>query len=360
VARPNGTGAARIGDDSVLTPGDVEILGALRDGYVQRSEGGTLGPLDRAWSDERELALYDAVFGARIGWKWDAVLAEIATRAIEPPAGTILDWGCGSGVASRAWLRAFGSAGARVRLHDHAADSRAFAARALRAEHPAADVAEVEAVPDAAIDVLLVSHVLSELDEAAFEALLAVAARARFVSWVEPGAKPIARRLVEARERLRGAHAVLAPCTHDGACPLAAPERARDWCHHHAAPPQVAFTTRLWNQVARELGIDLRSLPYAFLVLGRGPRREHEADAARVLGRPRVEKGRALLDVCSADGVRVLRYLERLDKATFRGFERAPTAARLHRVQAEGERITAFLPLAPPPPWRPAGIAPPA
>jgi hypothetical protein len=275
VARPDARDprAGAIGNDALLAPDDLAILAALRDGYVARSENGLLGPLERVWSGERELALYDAVFGARIGWKWDAVLREIRQRSIVPPRGTILDWGAGTGVAARAWLREFGASGARVLLHDHAAAARAHAARALRAEHPAAEVVELEAPPDAPVDVLLASHVISELDEPAFDELLELASRARFVAWVEPGAKPIARRLVAARERLARVLVPLAPCPHDGACPLHDAGRAKDWCHHVAAPPQVAFTTRLWAQVARELAIDLRSLAYSFVVLGRGPRR---------------------------------------------------------------------------------------
>ncbi|MBL8860896.1 MAG: hypothetical protein JNK02_02705, partial [Planctomycetes bacterium] len=339
-----------IGTDATLAPADIALLFALRDGYVARSEGGLSGPLERTWSSARELALYDATFGARIGWKWRAVLAELSLRAITPPRGTILDWGSGTGVASRAWIDALGAQGQRVLLHDHSAASRAFAAHALRARHPALEVVELEAPPAEPVDVLLASHVISELEDRDFDRLVDLGTRARFVVWVEPGAKPLARRLVEARERLRTALAVLAPCTHHAACPLAAPERARDWCHHLAAPPPEAFTTRLWNQVARELGIDLRSLPYSFLVLGRGPERDHGPDAARILGRPRVEKGRALLDVCSAEGVRVLRFLERLDKGAFRAFERAPQSPRLHRLRAEALRVTACEPLPVPAP----------
>ncbi len=338
-------------NDSTLHPDDIAILAALRDGYVARSEGGFHGPLDAGWTSPRELALYDATFGARIGWKWRAVVAEIALRAIQPPRGTLLDWGCGTGIAARAWLEAFGADGMRVLLVDTSSTARAYAAAKLRERWPGLEVVELAATPKDPVDLLLASHVISELEDEAFDGLVDLAHRSRFVAWVEPGSKQISRRLIEAREKLRGTLTVLAPCTHVERCGLASVDRSRDWCHHLAAPPPEAFTTRLWNQVARELRIDLRSLPYSFLVLGRGPKRVEAPDAARIIGRPRVEKGRALLDVCRAEGVSVLRFLERMDKETFRSFSTWPTAPRLHRVRETEARIDEFGPLEAPPPW---------
>ena len=61
------------------------------------------------WCDERDLASYDATFAQRIGWKWDYVLAELRRRGWTPPRGTLLDWGCGSGIAGRAFLDHFGA-----------------------------------------------------------------------------------------------------------------------------------------------------------------------------------------------------------------------------------------------------------
>lgn len=351
--------------DEGLTQADLRALKDLRDRYLARSEGGEHSPLEQGWFGPRELALYDATFGARIGWKWRAVLKEVALRAITPPRGTILDWGCGTGVASRAWIEAHGPEGQSVLLWDASHAAQEFAAQKLRARWPALDVQLLHAPPPAAgseaPDVLLASHVLSELDDPAFDALVDLAAKARFVTWVEPGSHAISRRLILARERLRGAAdgsgdelAVLAPCTHANICGLLAANHARDWCHHLAQPAPEAFTTRLWNQVARELGIDLRSLPYSFLVMGRGERREPDPRDARILGRPRVEKGRALLDVCREDGVSTLRFLERMDKVWFRRLQDAPEQARLHRIEDAEGRVERLDELPVPPPWRAA------
>ena len=54
------------------------------------------------WSDTALLDDYDRTFGARIRWKWEFVLDELAQLGWRAPAGLVLDWGCGTGVASRA------------------------------------------------------------------------------------------------------------------------------------------------------------------------------------------------------------------------------------------------------------------
>ncbi|MGC3961385.1 MAG: hypothetical protein QM813_26700 [Verrucomicrobiota bacterium] len=69
---------------------------------------GTAGATDY-WQSEADLAAYDATFAQRIGWKWDFVLGELQRRDWAPPRGELLDWGCGSGVAGRAFLDHFGT-----------------------------------------------------------------------------------------------------------------------------------------------------------------------------------------------------------------------------------------------------------
>ena len=54
----------------------------------------------RYWTDRRDIELYDRIFGARIGWKWDAVLDEMEARHGLPEVKTVIDWGTGTGVAA--------------------------------------------------------------------------------------------------------------------------------------------------------------------------------------------------------------------------------------------------------------------
>jgi hypothetical protein len=265
------------------------------------------------------------------------VLDDMERRGIEPPLGTLVDWGAGTGIATRAWLARFAGREWDVRLVERSAAARGFARERIAAEHPAATIGERACAEP---DVLLVSHVLDELDEQGRDELVELARASRFVVWVESGAKGTARALSELRERLLDVHTPLAPCPHANACGVLAAGKEGDWCHHFARPAPEAFTTRHWALFSREMGIDMRSLPYSYLVLARkSAGAEAPAGRARILGRPEILKGRARLDVCEADGVRTLTFLERTDKKLFRALADAAGTDLLVRLDVEGDRI---------------------
>lgn len=295
------------------------------------------GDAEVYWDSPEELALYDETFAQRIGWKWDAVLEELRRRGRMPGGATVLDWGCGTGIASRRLLAAR-SGFERVFLWDHSRAAVEFARERLNAEHPGIEVhAELPAEP---ADVLLVSHVLDELDEARLEPLLELAARAAAVLWVEPGSKRTSRRLGELRARLLASHDVLAPCTHQAACGALAGEDA--WCHFFARPPQAVYTEGKWAEFGRELGIDLRALPYSFLALARRGTFVLDGPGARLLARPRLTRGRAEFELCDADGVRHVDFLQRTDKRLFKALDDVAGGPWLFDATLEGTRVTAL------------------
>ena len=83
---------------------------------------------------------------------------------------------------------------------------------------------------------------------------------------------------------------------------MLAAENAPHWCHHFGRVPSHVFQDSGWAQFGRELGIDLRSLPYSFLVLSRTPSPEAPG-AARIIGAPREAKGRMEILACDSSGV---------------------------------------------------------
>lgn len=297
------------------------------------------------WRAPRDLEIYDATLGERIRWKWNAVLDELDALGFAAPRGLVVDYGCGSGVATRAWLAQHTSSAERVLLLDRSPLARAHARASLAAQHPGLAVEEASEWPAGLeADVLLASHVLPELHGEGLESLLEAMGAARCVAWVEPGERATARKLSAQRERLRATHRALAPCPHDAACGALAPGRERDWCHFQGAPPPEVHTNASWRAFGQSLGIDLRALPYAYLVLARRgePARELPAGLARLLGRPRIEKGRALLQLCREGGLADLQYLQRLDKALFRELMDAAGRRWLLELAAEGTRIQAL------------------
>src|SRR3954463_1586460 len=112
---------------------DWEILDRLREKFISGAAGE--GPY---WHTITDLECYDFTYGERIGWKWDAVLRELRARGGTPPAGgTLFDWGCGSGIAGRRVLEAFGANSfSRLALHDHSELALDFAAHRARQAFP--------------------------------------------------------------------------------------------------------------------------------------------------------------------------------------------------------------------------------
>lgn len=321
---------------------DLAALHILRDELLA-IEGRPPGtPAPRYWLTLRDFELYDEFFGARIGWKWVAVLDELEARGRARPAAKILDWGCGTGIASRAWL-ARNSGAERLVLWDRDADARTFARERVAAEHPDLEIVEAARPPedtDDEIDLLLLSHVLDELDEGEVDGVLSLARRARTVLWVEPGSRVTSRRLGVLRDELLPDFDVLGPCTHRATCGMLAEGMDRHWCHFFARPAPEAFTDGRWVEFGRSLGIDLRSVPYSFLALARSGEAEVNESGARLLGRPRVQRGRALLDVCDAGGVHEVMMLQRLDKPLFKQLERTAGESWVLDLELEGERVT--------------------
>jgi hypothetical protein len=247
---------------------DWNALDRLRGLFLARDAAAN-GPY---WQNHDTLAAYDATYAERIGWKWDALLRELRLRRWAPPAGTVLlDYGCGSGVAGRRVLAAFGPTHfSALALHDHSPEAVHFAS--ARAAESFPDLARQNFDP-ARPFTLVVSHVLNELPPAAREELVALANAAAAVLWIEPGTHADSHALATLRDQLRTQHRIIAPCTHRERCPLFADGNARDWCHQFAEPPTGVQNRADWVRFAQRAGLDLRSQAYSCLVLERGENR---------------------------------------------------------------------------------------
>jgi ribosomal protein RSM22 (predicted rRNA methylase) len=274
---------------------ELATLRKLRERFLT----GRAGEADY-WRSEGDLALYDATFAERIGWKWDAVLRELAARGWQPRSRTVLDWGCGSGVAGRRVLARWPQIES-LALHDRSPLAVWFAMEKARALYPGVRVSKAEAHL-ASETLLVLSHVINELPSSVYARVLDLVRQVNEVIWVEAGTHADSRRLIEVRETLRAEFTPVAPCTHRASCGLLAPKNAVHWCHYFAAPPSSVFQDARWAEWGREMGIDLRSLPYSFLVLERnapsGP-----ASFSRVIGEPRERNGYLKVLSCQEEGV---------------------------------------------------------
>lgn len=285
-----------------ITLGDWKRLHALRDRFLTDAT-------EDYWT-ARDLALYDAVFAPRIGWKWDAALASATRAGWRPRSAQLLDWGCGTGIAARAVAAWSGICTAQV--FDQSPLAAAFARDRLRAAGITAHIhASPEAIPPGTL--LVLSHVLGELRPDEADKLAAFAASADEILWVEPGSRDISRRLSRVRDTLlQTDHQLLAPCTHQHACPMLTPENERHWCHFFAPPPTEVFQSPFWREVSLRLGIDLRALPYSFLATSRIATTALPANAERLIGHPRELKAHCKLLCCGTVGL-VERTLQKRD-----------------------------------------------
>ena len=339
---------------------DWAALDRLRELFLAGSGAGA-----DYWTSPADLANYEFTYAQRIGWKWDAVLRELALRGWTPPPDRpLIDWGCGSGMAGRRVLEFFGKDSfVALRVCDHSTLAMEFAADTARQAFPGlrvevsertgpeagataiplGDVATAEAVAPAAPGILVISHVLNELNEAGGRALRESLDRADAVLWVEPGTHADSRALIAMREALREQFVVVAPCTHQAGCGLRAAENERHWCHHFAPPPPGLQADGDWVRFAQRAGIDLRSVPYSFLVLERRGLRARVPGVlpdgwSRILGGTRIYKGYAKVLGCQADGVRD-RMLQKRDAPELFKALKAGRADPLHRWDGDGERI---------------------
>lgn len=337
---------------------DWTALDRLRDGFLQGTAAH--GPYWRSLSD---LEHYNVTYGERIGWKWDAVLRELKLRGWNPlialgatPApGTsmtaptvkfsLADWGCGSGVAGRRVIDAWGADHvSQLLVRDHSSLAQEYAIAQARRQYPGLSVGELQ--PSSLFDVLVISHVLNELSPEARGELLLLARRAKAILWVEPGTHAVSRDLVSIREQLRSEFSVVAPCTHRERCGLLAAENAPHWCHYFAPPPPAIYADSDWVKFGQRAGIDLRSLPYSFLVLTKTMPGDVAAGsgAARVIGDPRHYKGFAKLLSCDESGVSDLTLQKRDEPALFKALKRGG-GLPLYQWSRERDRIKQARPL---------------
>lgn len=331
---------------------DWSALDRLRAGFLSGSAAN--GPY---WQSASDLAAYDLTYAERIGWKWDALLRELTLRNWKPLAGTtLIDWGCGSGIAGRRVLAAFGQTHFNA-LHvwDHSEHARTFAATKARETFPSLPLSALPSDPSSQLSALssglsgytlVLSHVFNELSADQRTALLKLVSGAQAVLWIEPGTHADSRTLAAVRDQLRnGPHHIVAPCTHRETCPLFLAANERDWCHFFAPPPPGIQNDSNWVRWSHRAGLDLRSQAYSCLVIELSALSSQlPAQHARVLGRPEVFKPYARFLACDATGLHWLELSKRTDPALIKRLDKNPPVP-LYALTHDGHQVTSMTPL---------------
>ena len=177
--------------------------------------------------------------------------------------------------------------------------------------------------PDGAVDVILASNVLCELERGADASLRADRIAALVHRWgrglasdghlllIEPALKSTARALQQQRARfLAVGFSVVAPCTHRSSCPLLVDEN--DWCHEDRA---ISLPSAL-IPIARAAGLHFEGLTFSYLLVTRAPLTPGR-ELGRVVAPTREAKGKRALTICFAlpdDNEGTVGLYERLDR----------------------------------------------
>jgi ribosomal protein RSM22 (predicted rRNA methylase) len=220
---------------------------------------------------------------------------------------TLLDAGAGPGGGSWAAREAWPSLHAITWL-DASAPFLALAARLAGGELPAtATRGDLTAGGFPHADLVLASYALAEIAPA-HQAKLARdlwAATDGVLALVEPGTPAGYGRLLAARDVLidEGA-AILAPCPHHAACPLAAP----DWCHFSVRLPRSRD-----HRLAKGADAPFEDEKFAYLLAAR-PGIAPAPRTARILARPKAAKPGIDLKLCTETGALEPRHVPRRDK----------------------------------------------
>ena len=159
-------------------------------------------------------------------------------------------------------------------------------------------------------DLVVASYALAEIAPAKQAATVSAlwASTEGMLVLVEPGTPAGYARILAARETLIAAGgAILAPCPHNQACPLVAP----DWCH---------FSQRLArsrdHRLAKGAEVPFEDEKFSYLVAAR-PGVQILAPTPRVLAPPHMAKPGIDLKLCTLDGRAEATFVPRRDKPAY-------------------------------------------
>jgi ribosomal protein RSM22 (predicted rRNA methylase) len=229
------------------------------------------------------------------------VLTDVASRGLAPRS--LLDLGGGTGAAAWAAAGAFATLES-VTVLDQVEDALALGRDLVAdASSPALTGATFRravagAWPDLEADLVTVSYVLSELDEARQDALVADAMRrGRAVVVAEPGTPDGYARVLRVRSALLAAGwTLIGPCPHSTECPLA----QGDWCHFAARVSRSAEHRRIKGA---ELSYEDEKFSWvAAAAPGVLEPVMTEEGSGRILRHPLKRKGFVEFQVCRPDG----------------------------------------------------------
>jgi ribosomal protein RSM22 (predicted rRNA methylase) len=243
------------------------------------------------------------------------VFAEAARMAPRFAPNSLLDAGAGTGAASWAASELWPGLGAITWL-DASPPFLALAEQLAAEGPPALKAAEARRAdltspgPWPKAHLVAASYALAEIAPNRQTSVIAElwAACEGVLALVEPGTPAGYGRILAARTALiEAGAAILAPCPHAAACPLA----GEDWCHFSVRLPRSRD-----HRVAKGADVPFEDERFSYLVAAR-PGIAAAARRPRVLAPPRVSKPGIALKLCGMDGRVESRLISKRDKPAY-------------------------------------------
>jgi ribosomal protein RSM22 (predicted rRNA methylase) len=294
-----------------LTAGSAKELQAAAAALSERYRAG----VPDAIGSERDVLAYAAT---RLPATFAAVAAALRAVAEQRPGwspASVLDAGAGPGTAAWAAAVTWPQIASVRHLERDRRMTALGAELSAAARHPALraggwEQADLTGEWQAEADLVVAAYCLNEMPEPERAGVVTRlwAAAVDTLVIVEPGTPAGYGIILEARTRLIGdGGRVVAPCTHDGPCPLSG--REGDWCHFS----QRLARSRL-HRLIKGGDAPFEDEKFSYIALSR---QAAARDWGRVIRHPFVQPGAITLEICSEAGARAT-VVTRRDRAAFR------------------------------------------
>ena len=314
----------------------MELPPALRDAVDAALEGASTAALAEAsamLSQRYRSELRDGRFhvseddaaraylAARLPATFAAVRAAMAEAELRMPdfrPKSLLDLGAGPGTAMWAARDTWPTIDTTLMVEGSPTMRRwgetlAASAAPFQREWRAADFTKGKLAVDPH-DLVTIAYVLDELEFGVRSALIEAAwqATGSLLLVVEPGTPAGWQRILDTRTQLLGLGAhIVAPCAHEGPCPIVSP----DWCHFSRRVARTKIHLRSKGAV-----VPFEDEKFIYLAVSKAPA---SPTPARILAPPRAGSGKVSLKLCLADGEARTRLITKRDGELFKAARRA-------------------------------------
>lgn len=266
----------------------------LRQDYLKLMHNNTQ-PLEFIEYKEREVQAYIAGYFPSIYAQNISVLSEL--KKYNFSYASVLDVGCGVGTS----LMALHELGIRLKMTGFDSSEDMLEKCKHFGAQQNLQITTTTSLPKEPQDLIICSHFLSNIQPSLRVPLLNELWRLtnKTLLLIDRGNPDMFATLAEFRIKAKKNGSVVAPCTHDGFCPLLLnmkmdKEKVSNWCHFAQRTQRPAFT-----KLTKHSKHDCEDTKYTYLIINKETFKRQ--DVGRITNAPLQRGGHVLLDLCTED-----------------------------------------------------------